>query len=186
MDAIEFWNLIEASARHSRDSKERAEWLVTQLVARPVEEIVGFEQVLDQQTNAAMSWLMWGAADRIMGWCSDDSFIDFRAWLVGLGRNTFQAVVADPDALAQVPEIRRLAGRYHGAWAQEEWPAWEPLEYVASHAYRRLTGDKDGFYGLVPRVEGEILTDERWDFRDTREATRRLPKLTRLFPGDER
>jgi hypothetical protein len=186
MDASEFWNLIETSAREADGRVARAEWLVTRLAAGPVGEIVGFEQVLDEQTTAAMTWLMWGAADRIMGWCSDDSFIDFRAWLVGLGRKTFQAVVADPDVLAEVPEVRRLAGRYHGDWAEGEWPAWESLEYAASHAYERVTGDEDGFHDLVPRPEGEILTDERWDFRDPREAARRLPRLTRLFPREER
>jgi len=187
VDTIEFWSLIEASAREANGRKARTEWLVTRLAARSVPEIVGFEAVLEELTGAAMTWLMWGAADRILGWCSDDGFIDFRAWLVGLGRDKYQAVVADPDALAELPEVRRLAGRYHGDWAEEEWPAWELLEYVAGYAYERLTGEEDcEIYDLVPEQGREVLTDERWDFRDPAQAARRLPRLTELFPGGQR
>lgn len=187
MDTVEFWNLIEASARHSRDPDERADWLTDELAGRSAPEIVGFEEVLDELSSVAMTWQMWAAADRLKNGCSDDGFTDFRAWLVGLGRDTFQAVVAEPDALAEVPEVMRLAGRDRRDWTEAEWPSWESLEGVASQAYQRQTGvGQEDFEDLVREYEGDVLTDEEWDFEDAHEAARRLPRLTEMFPRGER
>lgn len=35
--------------------------------------------------------------------CSDDGFIDFRAWLVGQGRNVYMTALKDPGSLAEAP-----------------------------------------------------------------------------------
>lgn len=35
--------------------------------------------------------------------CSDDGFIDFRAWLVDQGRNVYMTALKDPDSLAEAP-----------------------------------------------------------------------------------
>jgi hypothetical protein len=43
------------------------------------------------------------------GWCGSDSFHYFQIWLVGLGRDAYDAAIADPDSLATVPDVRRLA-----------------------------------------------------------------------------
>jgi Protein of unknown function (DUF4240) len=73
---------------------------------------------------------MWGAAWHIMqGWCSDDGFWYFQPWLVGLGQDTFEAIAANPDALAETPQIRRLVGRPTSDWSNDEWPEWESLNY---------------------------------------------------------
>jgi Protein of unknown function (DUF4240) len=60
------------------------------------------------------SWLMaqfyrlalWGAAYLINGGCSDDGFDYFRGWLLSQGHATWQAALADPDSLADHPQIR--------------------------------------------------------------------------------
>jgi hypothetical protein len=40
-------------------------------------------------------------------------------------------VARDPDALAELPDVRRLVGRDQESWDEEEWLAWEELDYVA-------------------------------------------------------
>jgi len=44
----------------------------------------------------------------------------FLPWLVGLGREYFDRVVADPDALADVPEVRRLAMLTMDRWTDDD------------------------------------------------------------------
>lgn len=46
---------------------------------------------------------LWAAGYLINDGCSDDGFEYFRAWLIAQGREVFERVVADPDALAGLP-----------------------------------------------------------------------------------
>jgi hypothetical protein len=50
-----------------------------------------------------------GAAYLINGRCSDDGVEYFRGWLIAQGRATYERVVADPDALADLRDIRVAA-----------------------------------------------------------------------------
>ncbi|WP_426503969.1 DUF4240 domain-containing protein [Dactylosporangium sp. McL0621] len=103
---------------------------------------------------------LWGAAYQIMdGRCSGAGFRAFEHWIVtALDPDTAARVRAEPDALADVPEIRRLAGRETGDWAAEEWPQRTPPAPVAEPA------------------------GAAWDFDDPREVARRLPRIGRMFP----
>lgn len=68
------------------------------------------------------------------GVCSSDGFWYFQVWLIGLGREAFERAVANPDNLASVSEVLRLAGRPADDWSLDEWPNWELLDSVASNA----------------------------------------------------
>ncbi|MFF4354235.1 DUF4240 domain-containing protein [Streptomyces sp. NPDC001530] len=195
MDTDSFWELIEQCRRHSRSQDERLAWLRDQLSRRPPAEAVRFQVCLDQVTHEAFTWDLWAAADRIFGgWCSDDGFCYFGLWLVGLGRAAFARAVADPDTLADTPEVRCLAGRPREGWNNDDWPGWESLDYIAMEAYGRLTGVDDdcgdAFHEAVDAVEAEQggangnlgPRGARWDVRREDEAARRLPKLSAMFP----
>ncbi|MBE1488426.1 DUF4240 domain-containing protein [Plantactinospora soyae] len=190
MDAAQFWALVEESAAAHTDPDERSEWLIERLSRLPVSQIFAFEARLAQEDARAMTWLMWGAAHRILSFCSDDGFTDFRAWAVGLGRDTFRRIVRQPDELALLPGVRRLAGRPCRDWTEVEWPGWEGLTSVADGAYERRTGDEGDLGEQSWPVTGDrrtpaTFTDPRWDFDDPVEAARRLPRLTALFPETE-
>ncbi|WDZ84808.1 DUF4240 domain-containing protein [Micromonospora cathayae] len=184
----DFWSLVEGSAAATDHPDGRLAWLTDQLAARPAPEVVDFAVRLDEVRRRADTWALWDAALRICGGlCSDDGFHYFQAWLVGLGRQTFERVVADPDALADVPQVRRLAGRRTADWADEEWPDWECLDYVARTAYERLTREPDGLDGAVDArgVERSFSPDppgEAEDLRDPAAFARRFPRLAELFP----
>ncbi|MGC9666448.1 DUF4240 domain-containing protein [Planosporangium sp. 12N6] len=186
MDA--FWDLIERSWRHTADPDRRLEWLTAQLTRLSPAEIVEFQVWLDRLHRWADSWRMWGAAYQLCdGLCSEDGFWYFQAWLVGQGRDAFERVVADPDALADLPAVRRLAGRPVETWSDAEWPEWECLDYVARRAYGQVTGEEDGFEealearGHDPSLSAEPA-GERWDFEDAAEVARRFPRLGEMFP----
>lgn len=143
---------------------------------------------LDRALTPTFTWDLRAAADRIRGWCSDDSFFYFRLWLDGLGRDMCEPVARDPDALAGVPEVRRLAGRSPRAWSDEEWLEWEELDYVAGKAFEDVAGKADDdFYDAVDArgSDDRELRDPAGERRDgcgDEEARRRLPRLSALFP----
>lgn len=111
MDNETFWTLIERSRHEEAVPAERLEWLMTTVAKLPVPEIVGFQACLEDARLPLDSWELWAAADRILGgYCSDDGFWYFQAWVIGLGRAAYEAVVADPDSLAEIRELRQLAG----------------------------------------------------------------------------
>ena len=188
MDDETFWNLIEDCRRRTPDPDERVAWLSGQLARGAELEIVRFQICLDRVLTPTFTWELWAAADRIMGWCSDDSFFYFQLWLVGLGRDAFERVARDPDALAELPEVVRLVGREREAWDEEEWLVWEELDYAALRAFTQVTGRSEGdFFDAVEAQRGDGSgpldpAGERWDARDDTEAERRLPRLRALFP----
>jgi len=196
MDIEAFWALIESSADSADapgspavDSGERTRKLTEALAKLPVDELVEFDLHLERQKRRADTWLMWGAAYAICdSLCSDDGFWYFQAWLVGLGRETFDRVVADPDSLVDVPAIGRLAGRRTEEWGEDEWPDWELLDYVAAEAYEQITeGAGDDFEDLLDTAGSTGLASpdpvgEQWDFEDAAGNAQRLPRVSALFP----
>ena len=85
------------------------------------------------------------------GFLGDDSFDDFRAGLVALGRTTFEAAVASPDSLADHPLVREIA-----AANDPRWLGREDMLFVASHAYAAVTGeDEVTFYDFAEGLRAE-------------------------------
>jgi hypothetical protein len=196
-----FWTLIQDSLNHSPDRTARAGYLHEQLIALPPGDIAGFQSHLISARQRADRWDLWGAAARINGgMCSDDGFEDFRNWLIGRGRDTFERAVAAPDTLAELPEIRRLAGRSPEEWTGDELVEWETLSYLAERAYAEATGqeedddDGDSFDEAVDEavaefeVEGlpDYLAEDHWKWVDEQASATRLPQLTSMFPLERR
>jgi hypothetical protein len=184
-----FWELIAGSAAAAADREDRAEWLAARLEAMPPEEIVGFDIHLTATRRRAETWTMWAAASRIQaGLCSTDGFWYFLPWLVGLGRTTFERVAGDPDLLADVPEVRRLAGIPLDAWADDDWPEWESLNYLSRSAYDTVTGEDEGIVDALASLghdypEDPEPTGEGCDPDDEAEMAGRLPRLSAMFPA---
>jgi hypothetical protein len=52
-------------------------------------------------SNRALGWDLWEASDIIgRGELSLDGYMDFRPWLIMLGREAYDTALADPDSLA--------------------------------------------------------------------------------------
>jgi hypothetical protein len=180
MDLDAFWGLVESSAVGASDQDDRLERLTAALAVLPAGEVVEFAVRLDEVRRRVDTWAHWHAADVICGGlCSDDGFFYFQAWLVGQGRAVFEAVASSPDALADLPHVRLLASRggVH-AWADEDWPDWEGLDYVAAEAF-------DGDLEAVVASRGLLVSPEpageQWDFADPAEISARIPRLGALF-----
>ncbi|MFJ4870883.1 DUF4240 domain-containing protein [Streptomyces sp. NPDC088757] len=114
------------------------------------------------------------------GGCSDDSFVDFRAGVISLGREWCERVVAEPDSLAEHPVVAEAVQAH-----RDEALFYEDMNYAAGGAFERLTGDSDAFYeawsAYTPadeHVHAEADMGEDFGFDDAEEMRRRLPHLT--------
>lgn len=175
MNKQQFWQLIEAArnqASNPNDCEAVAREAASLLASRPVEEIVAAEQVLwglmvDSYTNP-----LWAAAYLANGGCSDDGFDYFRGWLIAQGREVFERVVADPDALAELPIVQASA-------ADGVDLEGEDMLGIAWNAHISATGDQ---LPSPPTIRYREL-DPTWnfDFDDHDEMTRRLPRLAALY-----
>jgi hypothetical protein len=182
----DFWALIQGSSTSAKSQRERTEWLTEHLARLPVPAIIEFELHLAAQRKRVDTQLIWGAAWNIMGWCSDDGFLYFQSWLVGLGRDAFERVADNPDCLADTPQVHRLAGRPRSDWSDDEWPEWELLNYVALNAYERATGEEDGLDNALEaqglhRICDTAPEDDPWNYDDLDQKLARLPRLTALL-----
>jgi hypothetical protein len=95
-------------------------------------------------------------------------------------------VAAHPDSLAEIQQIRRLAGRSRSDWSDDEWPEWELLNYVAVNAHELATGQEDGLDHALEaqglhRICDALPEDEPWDYDDTDQRRARSPRLTDLL-----
>jgi Protein of unknown function (DUF4240) len=94
--------------------------------------------------------------------CSEDCFFAFRGWLIGRGRQVYEAALADPDSLADCAELG-------------DQPPWcEPLWGVAMAAYVARTGkEMPGLAGWPEPPLDPWWPWERWEA----ELGRRYPRL---------
>jgi Protein of unknown function (DUF4240) len=134
--------------------------LLTLLAQLPAAEIASFDNLFEQLRNDAESHDMANAAVLIEhGFLGDDSFDDFRAGLVALGRATYERALADPDTLSEHPLVREIAAAHDPRWLGRE-----DMLFVASHAYALVTGeDEVTFYDFAEdqRAEDQRAEDQR-------------------------
>ncbi|MCW3816804.1 DUF4240 domain-containing protein [Micromonospora sp. DR5-3] len=172
MRTDDFWQLIDrARAGGGGEPAAVAACAVALLVERDPAEIVGYAHHQRRVLAASYQVDLWGAAYLINGGASDDGFEYFRGWLMTQGRAVFAKAVADPDSLAELPQVRAAA------LSGEEFECADMLA-VPWEAYRKATAtelpaDRDPV--PVPDL------NDFWDFDDEEEVTRRLPRLAALF-----
>lgn len=177
MDTQRFWQLIEAARNQApdpNDAEEVADRATSLLATHPADEIVAAAQVLwnlmaDSYTNP-----LWAAAYVVNGGCSDDGFDYFRGWLIAQGREVFERIAADPDALADMPAVRAAAADGIDLNCEETLT-------IAWNAHITATGKQlpdDAFTIRYPNLDLDLAWGFNFDDQD--EMSRRLPRLAAL------
>lgn len=101
MTIDEFWRMIKIANEQSQGDMDRKCELIQATVASlEPEAAIAFSNHFNESMNRAYSWSLWGAAYVVNGGCGDDSFSDFRASLISMGREVFESAVSAPDSLA--------------------------------------------------------------------------------------
>ncbi|WP_345553288.1 DUF4240 domain-containing protein [Streptomyces lannensis] len=187
MEINTFWHVIEAAQAGAAATGEPFdEVLVKQLADRPRQEILEYAERFDELHDSLYRWDVWAAAYLIGGGCSDDSFMDFRAGVIALGCQWYERVADAPDSLAAHPDVVQAAS----VRDRSEVLFYEDMNYAASGAFERITGNADAFYeawrsfrGADSASDKAVDMGEDFDFDDDREMSRRLPRLAALFLG---
>ena len=182
MDTERCWEIIEAARVKAgtewNELDERLEEaLIDQLVRLPLADIVAFEVRFDDLQARVHRDDLWMAAFLIHNGCGDDSFTDFGAGVVGLGRDWCERALADPDNLAEHPAVRGVAaGTVHNSVLLTEG-----FQFAPQQAYERLTdGDDCAYYQALDAAEQAMRSDIPPDSPPL--LPRRLERLAAMFP----
>ncbi|SMC20381.1 Protein of unknown function [Andreprevotia lacus DSM 23236] len=143
MKHSQFWQIIAQSlAAADGDAETQLDTLRDALDALPADDILAFDRLFHFYHQRADRGLLWGAAYLIGGGCSDDGFMDFRGWLVARGQEVYEAALANPDSLADVPAV-----------VEGDDGQIEGFLYLAGDAWLDKTdSDSETFYELVNQL----------------------------------
>ncbi|MFJ1970858.1 DUF4240 domain-containing protein [Streptomyces sp. NPDC087903] len=170
MDETEFWELVDATRDAAGgDPEDQADLLVDRLLQFDPEVVLDFARHFEARYNRAYTWDLWGAAAVLLDGASDDAFDFFRCWLIGQGREVYEAAVHDADSLAGLLDD----------FDEEIDGDGEDLGYAADEAYEQLTGTVAPDLGILPpptEPEGTPV-----DFEHDRVLAERFPKLWERF-----
>jgi len=136
VDTNSFWALVadtrNLAATEGPESvvEEHVGTLTAALEGLSDDDVRGFYKELRAARARANRWDLWAAAYLALGGASDDSFLDFRNWLISHGQETYERVLADPDSVADLTwdEDENDFG------AAEGW-AYAPLEVLEERGF---------------------------------------------------
>ena len=165
MKTNDFWRLIEDAHVNAKGNSEQQYRLIDeQLGNSPASEIIDFETILKEQLRRADQFKMMEAAFIVASYVSDDTFEDFRAWLISLGKEKFERALDDPESIADLL-TREQALEITG----------DGLVTAAFMAYKKVTKTED----LYEHVEMQPDPEYPFDWPETIEQYQ--AKYPRLF-----
>ena len=146
-----FWTLIDQAKEHPGGP---GEWLMERLMDLGPEQAKRFDTMARVYMDLAYQYGLWTAASVMERYgCSDDGFMDLRAWLVAQGKEVYLAALADPDSLAGAADYQDQRFGF--------------LPYIGDCAYEELTGrgvhqdfDPAEYQALKVELEKDIVYGE--------------------------
>ena len=124
-----FWEIIQTTKDNSKgDFEKQQEVLAKELRKLTPDEIILYGNRFRYFRGIANTWELWGAIYIIHGGCGDDSFNDFREWVIGQGKDYYYKTINSPETLIDLDAdvINEID--------------WEGLGYVYSTVFKELTG----------------------------------------------
>ena len=172
MDEDRFWQIIDSACRSDPRSAEQWDGRLTEALAQlPADEIIEWNHIFDRLAARAYRTDLWAAAYLIHGGASDDGFYYFRCWLIGMGKEVYDAAIKDPDSLADVVTSE---------WSAQGIDAEAEIYGAAHQAWLQVTAHPDTA-DYPARNESAELVGEGWDFEDGELMRRHLPRLTAVL-----
>jgi hypothetical protein len=163
MATADLWAIIErVNAEAEGDLDASVLVFRRELEALSNSELSTVVTAFSDAMQRAYDWSLWAAAYVIHGGCGDDAFWDFRAGLVALGRDVYEAALKDADSLAAVEDI-------------EDRTIFEGFQYVPTEVLEARGLSASGTHSAG------TPSGEDWDENDHAALERRLPKLARRF-----
>lgn len=175
MSEEEFWELLALAQRKGEDCEDQLEWLVSKLSKKPVNDIIRFDFHFNRNYYRSYTSDLWAAGYITMGGCSDDAFDYFRAWLLFLGKEPYEAAIRNPESV--IPYLKE--------WESDIFE-FEDFLYTASQAFEEKTDlDQEEYLALYWKLSGddyeqpEMVFD--WDEDDEEGLKRKFPLLWEVY-----
>ncbi len=162
----DFWSVIEKSKKYSEGDVDYQTNQITEILsARPVAEIIIFQNVFTKFHSQSYRSDWWGAAYLVNGGCSDDGFDYFRCWVILKGKKAYDEIWKNPENLTKYINYENI-GECEG----------EALLSAASFAYEKKT-NLDDFYD---KTETPALPEITFDWQEEDDSlTIKFPKLSK-------
>jgi len=177
-----FWKLIQSAKETcGQDMDAMMDFLKDRLVSMGPEQAQNFHDILHAYEDLADKFGLWDAAGVMKEYgCSDDGFIDFRAWLIAQGKEVYMNALRDPDTLADIEPYGDCC--------------FECLSYVGDYAYEQLTGrsaydemEPDRIEKMRDELKKDIVYKDGIQYpREPKDLPRFLPRLCEKYGGPER
>lgn len=125
-----FWSIVQKSKSIlARTPAQHQERLIRILVKLPVNDIIIFDRMFHHFMNLSNTWDIRAAVHIIKGNSDEETFTDFRGWLVTRGKVAYYKVLKDPEHLGSLIKIGDPC-------------EWDGYDFCAEEAYERKTGSK--------------------------------------------
>lgn len=165
MDEDQFWEIIQTTKNNSSgDFEEQQEELAKELRKLTPDDIILFGNRFRYFRGQANTWELWGAIYIIHGGCGDDSFNDFREWVIGQGKDFYYRTINNPDTLVDVDTDKI------------EDVEWEGLGYVPATVFEEITGQEMPY----PYQEKSETTGNEWE-EDSEDLKQMFPRLAAKY-----
>lgn len=160
MDEDQFWKIIQTAKDHSNGNFEKQqEDLAKELWKITPDDIILFGNRFRYFRGQAYTWELWGAIYIIHGGCGDDSFNDFREWVIGQGKDFYYKTINDPESLVEID-------------TEQIDIDWEGLGYVYSTVFEEMTGQEMEYL----LEENKEITGVEWE-EDNDDLKNMFPRL---------
>ncbi|WP_076412070.1 DUF4240 domain-containing protein [Shewanella sp. UCD-KL12] len=168
MTELDFWQLV-TRVSPEQDQVSLAENLKAKLECLSDEELVEFDKIFGQQMRRSYFWTVWGAAYIITGCDSEYAFAEFRCFLISLGKDWYDRIIANPDDIALLPE-----------WPEKDgypYPYVDEYDLLAGQIFEDRTADE------LPFVPSGRATPQGKKFTTKKKQLKlAYPQLSQRFP----
>ena len=128
-----FWEIIAKSKSQTTTVGEQIEYLSNELGRYAAPQIKRFQKIVEDKLAELNHWDVWALAYLAQDGCSDDAFLEFRAWLILQGQEIFRTSINNiREVMKSVPPgTQTEAGGLLGlAAVAYEARAGEPLPFT--------------------------------------------------------
>ena len=165
MNESEFWDIIDKSKKAANELEDQYKQLKEILKKYEPEDIISFDLIWHKKHIELYRWDLWAIAYIINGGCGDDSFIDFRSWIISRGKEFYNNASDHPKYIGENVKL-------------DEESFFEEIAYAADEAYEEKTGEEMSV--LLDRYpkEPDDPYGEYWDEDDLENL---YPELCKKF-----
>ena len=153
MTENQFWSIIEKGKNSKNNSIEINDIVGAELRTLSASELVQYQKIFHIFFENAYTWDLWNACIIIQSGCGDDSFMDFRASLISLGKEIYKNTMKDPDFFASLDE-EKISNRIYN----------EDFIGLAAYIYEKKTS-KD-IYDEFDIIANDEPLGEKLNFED--------------------